>query len=205
MTYAILVSANQLNREEWQFYLKGGIVLDKSGQMPNPAPDWISEESWDNITELESLANFSGISDSLSAVRTMKIANNVLIDCYCNRVLRIEGKRSEYALLFNFYIRMIIIDLYNPFQDVQLWKEWYSQESPENSELPGEWEGKCNELQRMLIIRSLRPDRVTFIASSFVSNNLGKKFVEPPVLDLVEIYGDSSNLSPLVFVLSPGK
>ncbi len=36
--------------EEWQFFLKGGTVLDRSQQAPNPAPHWISEQMWDNIT-----------------------------------------------------------------------------------------------------------------------------------------------------------
>ena len=39
----------------------------------------------------------------------------------------------------------------------------------------GEWENACNELQRMLIVRSLRPDRVSFTATSFIVNNLGSK------------------------------
>lgn len=39
----------------------------------------------------------------------------------------------------------------------------------------GEWENACNELQRMLVVRSLRPDRVSFTATSFIINNLGSK------------------------------
>ena len=39
----------------------------------------------------------------------------------------------------------------------------------------GEWENACNELQRMLVVRSLRPDRVSFTATSFIVNNLGSK------------------------------
>lgn len=38
-----------------------------------------------------------------------------------------------------------------------------------------EWENSCNELQRMLIVRSLRPDRVSFCATSFIVNNLGSR------------------------------
>ena len=68
----------------------------------------------------------------------------------------------------------------------------------------GEWESKCNELQRMLLVRCLRPDRVIFACTLFVGNALGRKYVEPPVLDLAESYGDSTPLSPLIFVLSPG-
>lgn len=53
-------------------------------------------------------------------------------------------------------------------------------------------------------VRCLRPDRVIFCATSYVANSLGRKFVEPPVLDLGETLTDSSPVSPLIFVLSAG-
>ena len=58
MCVRILQSASQINNEEWQFFLKGGMVLDRSQQAKNPAPAWLSELAWDNITELDSLASF---------------------------------------------------------------------------------------------------------------------------------------------------
>ena len=56
----------------------------------------------------------------------------------------------------------------------------------------------------MVIVRSLRSDRVSFCATSFIVNNLGAKFVEPPVLDMKQVVGDSTTRSPLIFVLSTG-
>lgn len=47
-----------------------------------------------------------------------------------------------------------------------------------------DWQGKCNEFQKMLIVRSLRQDRVSFCVTSFICKNLGSRFVEPPVLDM---------------------
>jgi dynein heavy chain len=84
------------------------------------------------------------------------------------------------------------------------WELWFRQEEPETAELPREWETKCNELQRLLLVRSLRPDRVIFAATTYVASALGRKFVEPPVLNLAETFADSTALSPLIFVLSPG-
>lgn len=84
------------------------------------------------------------------------------------------------------------------------WQQWYRQNEPEAAELPSEWESKCNELQRMILVRCLRPDRVIFSATSYVANALGRRFVEPPVLDLAETHADSTPLSPLIFVLSAG-
>jgi len=56
----------------------------------------------------------------------------------------------------------------------------------------------------MLLVRSLRQDRVAFCVSSFIVNNLGSKFIEPPVLDLRQVVDDSTAKTPLIFVLSPG-
>lgn len=68
----------------------------------------------------------------------------------------------------------------------------------------GEWEGACNEFQKMLFIRSLRPDRVSFAITNFIINQLGPQFVEPLVLDIRAVLEESVPQTPLIFVLSPG-
>ncbi|XP_014680873.1 PREDICTED: dynein heavy chain 2, axonemal-like [Priapulus caudatus] len=147
--------AGKLNIDEYNFFLRGGVVLDKEGQMDNPCPLWIVNSSWDNITELDKLTNFHGIATS-----------------------------------FEQYPRD--------------WNIWFTSPEPEQAHLPGEWENQCNELQRMLVVRSLRPDRISFCVTSFIVNNLGSKFVEPPVLDMNAVLESSSAKTPLIFVLSTG-
>uniref|UniRef100_A0A8D2LY48 Dynein axonemal heavy chain 2 n=1 Tax=Varanus komodoensis TaxID=61221 RepID=A0A8D2LY48_VARKO len=67
----------------------------------------------------------------------------------------------------------------------------------------GEWENSCNQMQRMLVVRSLRPDRVAFCVTAFIVSNLGSQFVEPPVLNMKSVSGAPAK-TPLIFVLSPG-
>ncbi len=122
--------------------------------MDNPCA-WLSDQLWDNITELSKLSNFHGVIES-----------------------------------FEQYPRD--------------WHAWFQSAEPETAPLPGEWDSSLNELQRMIIVRSLRPDRVSFCALKFIVNNLGSKFVEPPVLDMKAVFDDSTNRTPLIFVLSPG-
>ncbi|VDQ05732.1 unnamed protein product [Trichobilharzia regenti] len=151
----ILEAAGKVNQDEYNFFLRGGVVLDRENQFDNPCTSWLTEQCWDNITELDKLASFHGIVTS-----------------------------------FEQYSRD--------------WNLWYTAAEPENSPLPGEWDNTLNEFQRMLIVRSLRPDRLAFCATSFIVNNLGSRFVEPPVLDMKQVVDDSSTRTPLIFVLSPG-
>ncbi|XP_034489366.1 dynein heavy chain 2, axonemal-like, partial [Drosophila innubila] len=67
MTAKILSNAGKLVEEEYNFILKGGIILEKQGQAPNPAKWWISEQNWDNITELDKVPGFHGIIDSFES------------------------------------------------------------------------------------------------------------------------------------------
>ncbi|XP_049338447.1 dynein axonemal heavy chain 2 [Astyanax mexicanus] len=155
MCAKILEVAGKLNMDEYSFFLRGGLVLDKEGQMDNPCTSWLADSNWDNITELDKLANFHGLMSSF----------------------------EKYP---------------------KDWHQWYTSSEPENAPLPGEWETVCNELQKMLIVRSLRQDRVSFCVNSFIINNLGSRFVEPPVLDMKAVVEDSTTKTPLIFVLSPG-
>uniref|UniRef100_A0A3Q4GFQ3 Dynein heavy chain region D6 P-loop domain-containing protein n=1 Tax=Neolamprologus brichardi TaxID=32507 RepID=A0A3Q4GFQ3_NEOBR len=68
----------------------------------------------------------------------------------------------------------------------------------------GDWQSNCNEFQKMLIVRSLRPDRVSFCITTFIIKHLGSRFVEPPVLDMKSVVEESTSCTPLIFVLSPG-
>eukprot|EP01137_Pigoraptor_chileana_P023423 Opistho-2@89673 len=155
MCAKILAGAGKLNREEYEFFLRGGQVLDRDQQQLNPCRAWLSEAAWDNVTELEKLAAFNGIANSFE-------------------------------------------------QSGRDWADWFQNPEPEAAALPIEWENKCDEMQRMLVLRSLRPDRVVFAARNFVVNNLGSRFVEPPTQDIGAVFEASTPESPIIFVLSSG-
>lgn len=56
----------------------------------------------------------------------------------------------------------------------------------------------------MCIIRVIRSDKVIDAAVKYVATELGQRFVEPPNFDLARSFKDSSNSTPLIFVLSQG-
>lgn len=66
------------------------------------------------------------------------------------------------------------------------------------------WCEQLNDLQKMIIVRCLRPDKIVPAVNEYVTSKLGKTFVQPPPFDLSKSYVDSNCTIPLVFVLSPG-
>lgn len=70
--------------------------------------------------------------------------------------------------------------------------------------LIGKWNESTNSFQKMLFVRSLRLDRLSFAITNFISDKLGSKFIEPPVMDVKSALEDSSCKTPLIFLLSPG-
>jgi len=88
--------------------------------------------------------------------------------------------------------------------NVAEWKTWWDMEAPEQSPMPGGVEDKLSNLQKLCIMRCFRADRVYEAVKLFVMAELGDKYVQPPVLDFARIYGQSTALTPMVFVLSPG-
>ncbi|XP_032583025.1 dynein heavy chain 2, axonemal-like [Drosophila sechellia] len=115
----------------------------------------ISEQNWDNITELDKVSGFHGIIDSFE-------------------------------------------------QHYKAWNGWYATTFPEQEDLVGEWNDKLTDFQKICVLRSLRPDRISFCLTQFIITKLGPRYVDPPVLDLKATFDESISQTPLIFVLSPG-
>uniref|UniRef100_A0A8C3KWS1 Dynein axonemal heavy chain 12 n=1 Tax=Calidris pygmaea TaxID=425635 RepID=A0A8C3KWS1_9CHAR len=89
-------------------------------------------------------------------------------------------------------------------ENIGEWQKIYDSKEPQSFPLPDQFNNTLNELQKMIIIRCLRPDKIGPAVTTFVTDKLGKKFVEPPPFDLTKSYLDSNSTIPLIFVLSPG-
>ena len=83
-------------------------------------------------------------------------------------------------------------------------KKIFDSLEPQNEPLPGDWDTKLNTFQKLIVIKSLRADKITRAVTNFVVENMGQPFVEPPVFNLAKSYKDSNITTPLVFVLSKG-
>lgn len=83
------------------------------------------------------------------------------------------------------------------------WRNYVELENPENEKLPGEWKSKTS-VQRLCIIRCLRPDRMTYAMRAFVEEELGAKYVEARMLSFEQTFVETSNITHTFFTLSPG-
>lgn len=91
-------------------------------------------------------------------------------------------------------------------------KEWYNELAPETQKLPLDWK-KLDQMpfQKLLVLRCLRPDRITTALTSFIRGALpnGDMFVEMDTkLSFSEVLAsaieDSNVSTPIFFILSPG-
>ncbi|CAG4949545.1 unnamed protein product [Colias eurytheme] len=63
MVSRILFQMGKMSMHEYLFLLKGGVVLDRSEQPENPT-NWMPDDCWDNVTELDKLPGFHGVIDA---------------------------------------------------------------------------------------------------------------------------------------------
>ncbi|GMH64342.1 hypothetical protein TL16_g03940 [Triparma laevis f. inornata] len=89
--------------------------------------------------------------------------------------------------------------------DSEAWKAtFFGDAPPHEAKLPGEWESKLTNFQRLLVLVAFRPEKLVFGVRVYVVKELGQLFAESPAFDLEAAFSDSTNMTPLIFILSPG-
>ena len=88
-------------------------------------------------------------------------------------------------------------------ENIGHWSKIYSSPQPQKEPLPDHCSA-FSWFQKLVVLRSVRPDKLILGIQEFVKHELGEKFVEPPPFNLADVFKDSTVASPLIFVLSPG-
>lgn len=88
--------------------------------------------------------------------------------------------------------------------NISQWKAYYDLPNPQENAFPNPFEEENNTLKKLIILKCIRPDKIVAAVRIFVIHHMGEPFVEPPPFDLQGSYNDSSNVTPLIFILSPG-
>ncbi|XP_034030917.1 dynein heavy chain 11, axonemal [Thalassophryne amazonica] len=83
------------------------------------------------------------------------------------------------------------------------WRKIVESKCPEKERLPQAWKNKTS-LQKLIILRALRPDRIPYALKSFVEENMGAKYVDCVRLKFAELFQETDRTTPMFFILSPG-
>jgi len=83
------------------------------------------------------------------------------------------------------------------------WKLMYDSAAPDKFVYPEPFH-QLNGLENLVVLRTLRPDKMVPAVQSYIVENLGQQYIEPPTFDLPGSFADSHCCAPLIFVLSPG-
>ena len=156
LTIKILFGYNEMNHDEWRYYLAG-----PSGEIEiaNNPTDWLGELEWAEIYK--------------------QIYGMVKLPAF---------KGFDTYFLQN----------HKQFQKI------FDSPEPHNMPMPGDWNNKMNSFQKMIVLKAIRPDKMTMAIQNFIVEKMGREFIEPPTFNLAKSFKDSSVTIPLIFVLSPG-
>jgi len=69
--------------------------------------------------------------------------------------------------------------------------------------LPGGFE-KLDKFQRLIVSRILRNDRCINSIKQYIMEKMGEYYVKSPLIMYEKIYAQSTEKTPIVFILSPG-
>jgi dynein heavy chain len=87
------------------------------------------------------------------------------------------------------------------------WKEVFNSPEPMQVDWPASWSKKLGPIQKLTVLRILRPDKAVPAIQALITSEMGDHFVEGSgALDLGAVYKDSerNRNEPIIFILSPG-
>ncbi|GAB1610879.1 dynein axonemal heavy chain 5 [Argonauta hians] len=84
------------------------------------------------------------------------------------------------------------------------WKHWFDDNVPEEAQIPDGYNESLDSWHKLLLIRSWCPDRVIPMSKIFVSEEVGARFAESPILNLDELAEEADSVTPMICFLSMG-
>ena len=66
-------------------------------------------------------------------------------------------------------------------------------------------QGNLSPLHKLCLVRLLKPEALVQASQQYVADNLGPQFVAPPPVALTDVWKDSDNATPVIFILSSGQ
>ena len=193
--FQVLRNAGEISDIEWNLFVRGAGVVDRNLQPPNPYPDVITPPMWDMITTIEAQCVFVTTADTEGKKAK---ENDEDAD---------EGKSEEFI---HYYSNA------TPFKGLAYslksegvgedsdWQTWMESNSIMTDALPEPFEASVNSFQRLLLVKTLREDKLQRSIATFVGQKLGANFAQSPANSIENVYKDLDNKTPCIFILSTG-
>ncbi|XP_071825285.1 dynein axonemal heavy chain 6-like isoform X2 [Apostichopus japonicus] len=182
----IMRQDKEISVTEWNVFLRGAAGIDKE-RPAKPDVPWLTDQVWNVSYDLDdTVPAFKGILRDLTATPIYA------------KIGRLEVRPNPESW-----------DGYGPepppYTPPDPPQEGEEAPPPEDDgKVKGHWNDRLSSFQKLMLIKSFLEEKVVFAMTDFVSENLGKQFVESPPVDLATLYNDMTPSTPLVFVLSTG-
>ncbi|XP_066944541.1 dynein axonemal heavy chain 3-like [Macrobrachium rosenbergii] len=88
-------------------------------------------------------------------------------------------------------------------KNLPLWEEVYESPVPHQTPFPEPYHD-LSALERLAVLRCIRPDKVTLAIQDMIEKQLGEEYLSPPQFNISSSFDDSTCRTPLIFILSPG-
>lgn len=85
-----------------------------------------------------------------------------------------------------------------------VWTEWITCDNPQTEPLPLDWSTKIDDFQKLIILKSFRPEKIAFSFQNYVKDNMGNFFIEGQNVTMDVVQADTNSKTPLIFILSTG-
>ena len=77
-------------------------------------------------------------------------------------------------------------------------------EKAENAKMPSGYDKSLDLFLKVILMRAIRPDRLPALISQWLKESMGPNFVTQPPFSMPSAYPETSNQTPVFFVLFPG-
>jgi dynein heavy chain len=206
MTLKLREGDSKLNHQQLDFMLRGNTSLEKTTK--KKSADWLDDQGWEDMQKLIMIEEkFANLPDDMAKNQVqwrswydLEVPEaSDLPAPYVKRkkkVKEVPDKKLQRTASV-----MIADEDGDGFQAAAPVEQEEEEEEKddEDEKAPG-----ISSFEFMLLVKLLRPDRLTMAIQNYVMEMMTEKFVTPPVLRYKAVLQQSSPLSPVVFILSPG-
>ncbi|KAG1714038.1 Dynein heavy chain 3, axonemal [Nymphon striatum] len=89
------------------------------------------------------------------------------------------------------------------FRHSSAWIKYFETNNLAEMNFPYPW-STIGDLEKLIIMKSIKPEKLIQAIQNFIGNNLGNEFLNPPTPELNTPFSLSTSQTPLIFLLSSG-